>query len=530
MAEQTMMASPKSETYNSVASSNPNQRSIYSGSKKYHVAEVTMGRVPADSEEIIPKLSRSRVLQDRHEPRSSEANSTDYKRTSLRDSSRRPQLKRMPAFTATVIVDRDVLERGSVEVEDENGLPEFKKKRRDTISFDTEEEYHDWKNAESRANCSMVSASPEVQYSIANDESENESLCSMPSVESVDVPSLVSGTTLSSNQSNQQTAQAMEELVAILIKDKEMKRLIDEAHRKVALERFERNFTRLLKRYSKDLQGEASSSAERKAVAFVRSHARLAAIFFARQFELEPGPDGRNKLFDALIQQEDERSIILERFLIDKDLPGDSLIDSNPHFVDIMESKAGTRSQGSDSELDESEPEGIEAGEEPQNKHTEGDENPYPNLERVREFLVDSPAFLKLRRNFHDFLYPSLAEKASILALNKTEPGEQIAAIGAKVCNDFMSEHVSLYETRAFCGGDGMTTTTTAPILALTENLKHSDALMKKSLEGSKSTSVNHHGQGMLTLCYSIIDHRILTPSKVVKALKIYEKIGNLPT
>ena len=112
----------------------------------------------------------------------------------------------------------------------------------------------------------------------AIDKVEVESLFSMPSVKPAGAPNPFSGTTLSSKQSDKQTTRVVEELATLVVKDEVMKKLIDVAL-KVIVEHFGRNITRPLKGYFKDLQSEASSYPEKRAVSFVRNHARFVAKF-----------------------------------------------------------------------------------------------------------------------------------------------------------------------------------------------------------------------------------------------------------
>jgi hypothetical protein len=156
---------------------------------------------------------------------------------------------------------------------------------------------------------------------------------------------------MSSKRSDEQTMRVVEELVALLVKDEKMKRLIDAALKKFAVDIFERNFARLLKIYSKDLQSEASNHLEKRAVAFVRNQARLVAKFFTRQLK----QDDRNEIFDFLIQKEADRADLLESFLQHSVM---ELPLANPiiRVIELMDFESKTKSQSSEGDSDESEP------------------------------------------------------------------------------------------------------------------------------------------------------------------------------
>lgn len=99
----------------------------------------------------------------------------------------------------------------------------------------------------------------------------------VPSIVSTDVPSLVSDTTLSTTLTKDRITSAVEEFSALLLNDEVIQRLQVIAFEKIGSEKFERNFLRLLKIYSKDLKAEALTPLEIEAVRFVRTRASYVA-------------------------------------------------------------------------------------------------------------------------------------------------------------------------------------------------------------------------------------------------------------
>jgi T5orf172 domain len=212
----------------------------------------------------------------------------------------------------------------------------------------------------------------------------------VPSILSVDVPSLVSGPTLSSAITDGPSVAASDEVLSVLLSDTEIERLCNRAFNIVGADRFERNFYKLLKTFSKDLQAEASEYFDRKAALFIRSHTRNIAKLL--RLRLGPIQDGQSERFHTILIQNPERADLLERYLQDGQAPeasipnldqediGDLGVDPNIKFYSSDDSD-------SDPELNSS------------------------SLEQVRSFVARSVALSKFRDNLRDFILPGIRGK-----------------------------------------------------------------------------------------------------------------------
>jgi hypothetical protein len=233
------------------------------------------------------------------------------------------------------------------------------------------------------------------------------------SVVSADVPSLVSGATLSSIASDDRVKSAVEEFVAWLLKDEVIQPLEVVAIERIGTERFERNFRRLLKRYSKDLQKEAQTPSEIEAVRFVSSRRRNVANCF--RSHMEPSTKQASQGFETLSTQQPDRNEILERFFgpakTQLEIDGFTIDSSDlsdfestvklfptvkPYSLDdvgLDYNELGELDELDDIERDDSE-------------HGEADKLSAPHLEPVKEFMIKSEAFGELHKNLRDFVFP----------------------------------------------------------------------------------------------------------------------------
>ena len=171
-----------------------------------------------------------------------------------------------------------------------------------------------------------------------------------------DNASVFSTTSMASSQSSVAgPAGVMEQLINLLIHDPELTELYQSALNHISLERFERNLSRILKTYASDLQVDATTAFQREASGFVRKRRRRIAHGIGSMLSFEKSSN-ETKEKDSDVPHDD----------------GDEIYNNN-----------------NDDDEDEDEEEDSE-----------------PDLEIIRRFLVDGPAFDKLRENLRAFINP----------------------------------------------------------------------------------------------------------------------------
>ena len=172
----------------------------------------------------------------------------------------------------------------------------------------------------------------------------------------------------------------------------------------IGADRFIRNFRRLLKIYSQELDDEACEAQQKAAVRLIRVRAGYISTMIQRRFS--PGASMRGDL-SSLISQTPEvgRRQLLERFLVwssrlnePKDLQPASSEYTQPEPVEIDSESV----EEADDQL------GIEDGR---------DQLDLPNLRKVEDFLVSGKAFQNLRASFQLFVEP----KKLLAPVNETK-------------------------------------------------------------------------------------------------------------
>ena len=127
------------------------------------------------------------------------------------------------------------------------------------------------------------------------------------------VPSLYSGSSLSSAGSIEELDVAAEDFASLLLKDEIMKPFYSKALEKVKTDRFERNFARLLNVFAVDLRTEANTVLELAAVQFVRIRAKHVASCMGKQ--LDPFREEAVQTMHKRILEPSEREEIVETYL-----------------------------------------------------------------------------------------------------------------------------------------------------------------------------------------------------------------------
>lgn len=262
-----------------------------------------------------------------------------------------------------------------------------------------------------------------------------------PSIVSADVPSLVSGTTFSSKLSNDQLTSAVEKFVAWLLKDEVIQPLHVIAIDRIGAERLERNFRRFLQIYSKDLQAEARTPDELQAAQFVRSNGPNVANCLRSR--TKPVTKEESQEFQILSTQEPDKDELLKRFgLVKPPFQIDIFnADSNDFGSPGVNSTVGNQSLDDirldDNELDTTGLDDFDLDdiERDDSEHSEADLLSLPNLGLVKEFMITSEAFGKLRQNLRDFVFPPRQHILSAfpwpdveININRVDPTADVAA------------------------------------------------------------------------------------------------------
>lgn len=199
-----------------------------------------------------------------------------------------------------------------------------------------------------------------------NDQSDASSIAS--------VPSMFSGTTLSSMSVAYGSINvAVEELLYLLLNDQELRTMFDIVLQRVKPDKFERNFTKLLKVYAVELKRTAVSELDKAAVHLVYSQRKYVTNRIRRVYV----PDNSKTVEDphTLIAQNPGKDKQLEKFL-----------------------------RGRHPTIKANDPDDVQSSDD----SNMGDpEQPcLPNLTHVRHFMTSGTAFENLKKNFDRFINP----------------------------------------------------------------------------------------------------------------------------
>jgi tetratricopeptide (TPR) repeat protein len=196
-------------------------------------------------------------------------------------------------------------------------------------------------------------------------------------------PSLTSGSTLSDTSwIAKATAQ---QFVEILIGDAAMQPLFSVVVKRAGLDKFRRNFFRLLKQYAVDLRTEATNPIHYEAARLVKSRANFIVHRITDSVRHE---ETSTQLQFAASELDKERD--LERFLQQQ-------VEQTQQYCEPISSSLnfGQSSLNPEGYVDEDD----EAGE-PRRPSL-------INLDEVKKFMVESRAYKQLRESFRSFVFPS---------------------------------------------------------------------------------------------------------------------------
>ena len=197
-------------------------------------------------------------------------------------------------------------------------------------------------------------------------------------------PGLTFDSTLST-VSSQEVLGAAEELAILLLQDEDLKPLYEKALERMEIKKFKRNLTKLLGIFGIDLLKEAGSDPQKSAAQFVKERAKYVTSCIGKYYTL--GKDEASEHMDVLIQQASQREGVVEEYLQQQVMYNTS----TDAFAAHSESKDVRRSE-EEPEFDESQP---DIGDRPQ----------LPNLDGVKNFILDSFAISNLRKNLRHFVF-----------------------------------------------------------------------------------------------------------------------------
>jgi hypothetical protein len=227
------------------------------------------------------------------------------------------------------------------------------------------------------------------------EETQSPPISPVASVFSTDAQSMISGTTLDSTLPDEQTMSAVLELVTLLLEDEVFQHLQAVALARTDPEKFERNFLRLLRMYSVELQTEASTISEYHAVRFIKTRAPDVASCLRSQND--PSIRETSEIWKSLLKKESEKQESLQRYLLDL-----SRVETETSGLGFETFESSSSYEPDDTVLDDLMPDYVLDNVE---LDVAGSLD-FPNFESVKEFMVQSKAFRKLRDNLTAFVFP----------------------------------------------------------------------------------------------------------------------------
>lgn len=238
-------------------------------------------------------------------------------------------------------------------------------------------------------------------------------------------PRLTSDPTYSPVGSSPDVADGTNELVRLLLLDEELGRLLsDGVQRTGAVSKAERKYTRLLRKFARNLFEEARSPVEQHvANKLVKSRARF--ISHTLVAAVDPLRSDRTLQMEALRQQGDVRGERIERYLasLENNFAGPPRLGENSKAPEILRPQDEEKEEGkkltkqplgsNDGSPDESDEESVR-----------------PNLSRLKDFVLSSHALVALRARLKNSLSPEQDTKllAKVHAHTK-ETGGRIPSV-----------------------------------------------------------------------------------------------------
>lgn len=201
-----------------------------------------------------------------------------------------------------------------------------------------------------------------------------------------DVPTLTSGTTFSPLGPQLDISEAMDEVAHLLLKDEVLGPFFRTSLQKTATDKAERNYTRLIIGFARDLRREAKTPIEHHVGRLVKFRARFISQTLVSA--IDPSRRERTAQFENFLQQDEQRESRLEQFLKSLAITSDAVEATNnvPPPID------------SDGQVsDES-----------------AQEDDLPRLSQIRDFIQLSRALVELRKRLKTFVSPDEATLEAI--------------------------------------------------------------------------------------------------------------------
>ncbi|KAE8363618.1 hypothetical protein BDV27DRAFT_158635 [Aspergillus caelatus] len=193
-----------------------------------------------------------------------------------------------------------------------------------------------------------------------------------------DIESIFSEASILSSQSSQGElrAIAISELASLLLNDDKLRALFPTAMLRVGPDRFQRNFTRILKKFGRNLKGEAANELQSQAAHFVQLSAQRTATEIRK-----------------MLQQDNTKLPIEQRSDAPKAARVNAWLESQKedHTKLHFEDPPDAYTNGSSTESDSDDPEGPEQAS-------------FSSLEGVQRFLLTTHAFMYLCQEFSEWL------------------------------------------------------------------------------------------------------------------------------
>jgi len=229
--------------------------------------------------------------------------------------------------------------------------------------------------------------SEDVHFEDSHSEDKKNDDSDFPSTASP--PSMFSRTALFSVPSADGNSNVVVQLlVPLLLNDRGLQPLFGKAPEQFEPDKFERNFSELLKAYAYELDSIATGELQKEAIRLVYSRRRYVANCIRSVYVPDTSDTGEK--FRQLIAQNPAKDQQLEKFFHDMNL--------------------------------------VPKAADPDNGQSSGDcemEDPkqpnLPNLTQVRNFLISREPFENLRKNFYRFINPHLNDRARPIMVEKSD-------------------------------------------------------------------------------------------------------------
>lgn len=229
--------------------------------------------------------------------------------------------------------------------------------------------------------------------SASTTDEETGDLSDLESLASVtDVPSLTSDTTFSSLGSQLDIPEATDELARLLLKDEELGRLFHASLQRTAADKVERNYTRLLTGFARDLRKEATNSVEHHVGRLVKFRARFISQTLVSA--IDPSRQDMKARWENCLDKNEYTEGRIDQFLESLAKSG-GIVEPTKDALPLIDSDANMS--------DES-----------------GEESNLPKLSQIKDFILSSKALRILRTRLKEFVSP---EEASSGAVQQSDAG-----------------------------------------------------------------------------------------------------------